>query len=194
MTVDILPVNRETLASYSTIPMRFEVRSKLEVELIADGFGGMVFRDVPVLPSYLKDYDSLERPFRWLRNFDVSNWALFVRRVDSTLIGGATVVWHTPGVDMLERRADLAVLWDIRVRPEYQRSGVGTELVRSAVQWAKEKGCHQLKIETQNTNVPACRFYLSQGCKLGAVHRFKYLGNPLTRDEVELDWFLDLKD
>lgn len=39
-------------------------------------------------------------------------------------VGGAVVAWRTPGADMLEGRDDLAVLWDIRVHPEYRGRGI----------------------------------------------------------------------
>ena len=51
--------------------------------------------------------------------------------------------------------------------------------------------------ETQNTNVPACRFYARQGCRLGATHRFAYAGSGHGSDdpvaqEAMLLWYLDL--
>lgn len=52
--------------------------------------------------------------------------------------------------------------------------------------WAAARGCRQLKIETQNVNVPACRFYARQGCVLGAINRFAYREFP---DEVQLLWY-----
>ena len=72
---------------------------------------------------------------------------------------------------MLEGRRDLAVLWDIRVSPEARRQGVGSALFERVAAWAQLHGCRQLKIETQNTNVRACRFYERQGCQLRAIDR-----------------------
>jgi ribosomal protein S18 acetylase RimI-like enzyme len=51
--------------------------------------------------------------------------------------------------------------------------------------------------ETQNTNVPACRFYRGQGFHLGAIHRYGYVGAPSEGDpsvaaETMLLWYLDL--
>lgn len=47
----------------------------------------------------------------------------------------------------------------------------------------------ELKIETQNTNAPACRFYARRGCVLRAIRRFAY---PLLPNEVELLWYKEL--
>ena len=104
-------------------------------------------------------------------------------------LGGAVVAWNTPGVNMLEERDDLAVLWDLRVHPEHRRKGIGAQLFRHAAAWARAKGCRQLKVETQNINVPACKFYAKQGCYLGAVHYGAYPEYP---DEAQLLWYLDL--
>jgi GNAT superfamily N-acetyltransferase len=93
---------------------------------------------------------------------------------------------------MLEGRGDLAVLWDIRVRPERRGQGIGPALLRGAADWARQRGCTQLKIETQNVNAPACRFYASQGCELGVIHRHAYAGQPHVAHETMLIWCLRL--
>jgi GNAT superfamily N-acetyltransferase len=93
---------------------------------------------------------------------------------------------------MLENRSDLAVLWDLRVQPEQRRKGIGRRLFQQAAEWARVQGCTQLKIETQNVNVPACRFYARQGCHLGAVLRYGYSGCPDVAHETMLLWYLDL--
>jgi hypothetical protein len=58
---------------------------------------------------------------------------------------------------MLNGRNDLAVLWDVRVHPEYRGRGVGHRLFTAAAEWARTRDCRVLKIETQNINAPACR-------------------------------------
>ena len=55
--------------------------------------------------------------------------------------------------------------------------------------WVVARGCRWLKVETQNINVPACRFYAKQGCVLGAIHRFAYPDYP---NEAQLLWYKDL--
>ena len=116
---------------------------------------------------------------------------LFLAREDDVPIGGATIAFRTPQVHMLGGRDDLAVLWDIRVHPDYRRSGVGTALFAEAAKWSRERDCKHLKIETQNINVPACRFYTQQGCCLGEINRFAY-NVPQVAHEVMLVWYLDL--
>ena len=99
------------------------------------------------------------------------------------------LAWRTDALDLLEKRTDLTVLWDIRVHPDYRHQGVGQTLFRAAEAWARARTCRQIKVETQNINVPACRFYAKQGCVLGAIHRHAYPDFPT---EVQLLWYKDL--
>jgi len=92
----------------------------------------------------------------------------------------------TPGVDLLAGRDDVAVLWDVRVAPAQRGAGVGSALFRAAESWAGAHGCGKLKIETQNINIVACRFYRKMGCTLGRIDRFAY---PELPDEVQLLWW-----
>ena len=96
------------------------------------------------------------------------------------------MAWDTPGLHMLGGREDLAALWDIRVHPELRRMGIGSDLFARACAWAREKRCKWLKVETQNINVPACKFYARQGCQLRSIHPDAYAEYP---EEVQLLWY-----
>ena len=136
----------------------------------------------------IKDYDATEgeAPARWSSRFDVSTWGIFAVRSGGRRVGGAVVAFRSPGMDMLEGRDDLAVLWDIRVAPDMRRNGVGTALLRDAESWAATNGAASMKVETQNINVPACRFYSRQGYALRAANRGAYRDFP---DEIQLLWY-----
>jgi hypothetical protein len=51
----------------------------------------------------------------------------------------------------------------------------------------------QLTIETQNTNVAACRFYAARGAELRGIvhHAYAAEAEPIA-SEVQLQWWLDL--
>lgn len=191
MLVEIAERPLSDLAAYGRIPIRFEVREVLECTLHDGGLGGITLASRPLDSPYVKDYDAIEGegPERWLERFDTSRWGLLVATAQGESVGGATLAFDTPGVEMLEGRRDLAVLWDLRVAPPARGRGVGAALFRAAVAWARASGCTRLKVETQNVNLPACRFYARQGCRLGAIHRFAY---PSLPDEVQLLWYLEL--
>ena len=93
---------------------------------------------------------------------------------------------------MLEGSQDMSVLWDIRVIPEQRGQGIGKLLFEHAAAWSKAKGCVQMKIETQNVNVNACRFYEAQGAMLGDIRRFAYQHDHRVKDEIQLNWYLAL--
>ena len=191
MAITIFEIDSKQLDGYSLIPIRFEVSSIFDVELVNGGLGGILLHERKVTP-YIKDYDEWELPIDWPRQFDVSHWGFFLARDGDQNIGAAAVAFNTNGVHMLEERSDLAVLWDIRVRPEVRGRGVGRRLFEHAAQWSRQRGCVQMKIETQNVNVPACRFYRAMGCELGNIHRFGYAAIPSVSGEVMLNWYFNL--
>ena len=176
-----------TLSEHAAIPIAFMVDQILEIRLLDGGLGGLSLTQTAVADPYLKDYDAIEGegPQCWPGRFDVSNWGLVRARRDGAITGGAVIAIKTPGLHMLRGQDDLAVLWDIRVSPRERGTGTGSALFRAAGDWARACGCRRLEIETQNVNVPACRFYRKMGCTLGAVDRFAYPGEPA---EVQLLW------
>ena len=189
------PATAPALADYARVPIAFTVCERLAVVEGDDGgLGGLLLRREPVAVPWIKDYDAApapggaagERPQRWATRFDVTRWGILTAWADGERVGGGVVAWDTPGVDLLEGRRDLAVLWDLRVAPAWRGRGVGALLFAAAERWAQERGAGWLKVETQNVNVPACRFYARRGCVLGAVHRFAY---PALPDEAQLLWY-----
>ena len=191
MPIEIVEQSTDLLHYYGVIPVSFTVNSQYRVDAIDQGLGGWRLTEERVESPYVKDYDNKEdgQPTRWSKRWDTSNWVILAAFNQEVRIGGAVVAWNTPGVDMLEGRDDLAVLWDIRIHPDHCREGIGSHLFHRATQWARAKECRHLKIETQNINVRACKFYANQGCYLGAAHLGIYEGLP---DEVQLLWYLNL--
>jgi GNAT superfamily N-acetyltransferase len=180
-----------TLEQHAGIGMAFVVDRVLDLAVRDHGLGGFPLSERALEVPYIKDYDGIEGegPLSWPHAFDVTRWGLLVARAEGRRVGGAVIAFDTKGVDMLEGRKDLAVLWDIRVSSEARRGGVGARLFEAAESWARARGCNVLKVETQNVNVPACRFYARQGCALGAIHRFAYPDPP---EEIMLLWYKDL--
>lgn len=178
------------LSEHARVPIAFTVERILEVSLRSDGLGGIALDEHQVGSSYVKDHDAEgEDPLRWPKRFDTTRWGLISAHDGDRRIGGAVIAFQSAEVWMLEGRADMAALWDLRVLPEVRRTGVGSHLVRAVESWARARGCRDLKIETQNINVPACRFYRQMGCTLGGINRFAYPDRP---HEAQLLWFKHL--
>jgi len=170
------------LHRHVAIPNAFETWTILDVHAGAEGFELRARRRDQL---FRKDYDALEDPLEWPKRFDVSRWTLISAFDGSRRVGGALCAIDTPGVEMLEGRPDLVVLWDLRVAPSVHRQGVGATLFRAVEAWARARHCREVKVETQNTNPTACRFYASQGCRLQEVNRGAY---PELPDEIQLIW------
>ena len=179
------------LAEYCQVPISFEVRSQLVVVPRERGLGGLALEERPVAPPYVKEYDEIEseRPSAWPAKWDLTNWLILAAFAGKQRVAGCAVAFDTPGLDMLAGRKDMAALIDIRVDPAFRGQGIGSALLEQAAEWACGRGCRLLKIETQNNNVPACRFYAKRGCELGAIMRYAYTDYP---DEVELIWYKQL--
>lgn len=194
MFIEIQEIGVNMLPQYAEIPIAFEVESVFHVDPIDSGLGGMRLREEKLVSRYTKDYDAHEdgRPEGWPKRFDTRNWGIFLALKGIRPVGGAAIAFNTPGLHMLGGHKDLAVLWDIRVHPNIRRQGIGTKLFSHAADWSRERRCRQLKIEAQNVNVPACRFYAKQGCQLGEINRYGYVGHPEVEHEVRLVWYLDL--
>lgn len=174
------------LERHGEISIAFEVATVFDVDLLDDGLRGMLLTERPVDIGWTKDYDATDGgPKDWASRFDVSAWGLLGAYDDRGRIGGAVIAFDTPNLYMLRGRRDLAVLWDLRVTPAARRTGAGAALFNASEAWARERGCAALEVETQQVNVPACRFYARMGCALAAVDRHAYAGLP---EEVQLIW------
>jgi GNAT superfamily N-acetyltransferase len=161
--VDVRTERFDSLSEYAKIPIAFAVQRVFEIE---DGPAGLVLTERVLDAPYVKDYDSYETPMQWVKRFDLSTWGLLGAYVGDQRVGGAIVALDTLGLHLLDGRTDLALLWDIRVRPEYRKHGVGSALF-------------------QAVNVPACKFYQRHGCHLTAVNRHAYLA---LANEIQLLW------
>jgi GNAT superfamily N-acetyltransferase len=188
MTIEVAAVAGAQVVEHGTIPIAFEVRSRLQAT--QNSTNSFLLTEHPVNPSYVKDYDLVSEPPRdWASRFDTSQWAMFLARVNGGAIGGATVACRSVDLEMLDGRTDLAVLWDLRVMPTFRRQRIGRGLFDAVAAWAVAQGCRELKVETQNVNVAACRFYAALGCTLLGVREEAY---PECPGEAQFLWYKSL--
>ncbi len=177
------------LPEYAHISSAFSIAHILQIRVVNGGLGGILLDEVAVSPTIIKDYDTVENPSCWAAQWDISKWGRLTAYSDHHRVGGCLLAYNTEGVEILEGRTDLTALWDIRVAPDFRRRGIATKLFTAAVIWAQQRSCTGMKIETQNNNVTACRFYQAQGCILQRITRFAY---PMFPDETQLIWYLPL--
>ena len=187
----IRPIGPEEYATYAEVTPEFMVRSVFTVEPIDTGIGGLALREMPVAHPYPK-YDHDEHPLDWAKEYDLTEWGIFIAATGRSVAGGAAVAPPTPGIRVTEGGDDVAALWDLRVSPHFRRQGVGTALLGCCAKWGRARGFGFLGIETQNVNAPACKFYAKNGCELAEIRRFAYAHLPEFAHEAMLVWRLRL--
>lgn len=192
MKITIQSISDHELAEYQTVPISFPVERVFEPVAAGENHIGLNFRLQPVAEPWIKEYDEPGNcPADWGDRWDLTHWGFLVARSGGKSVGGCAMAWRTPGLDMLEGRDDLVVLWDLRVSRECRGQGLGKALFAAAVQWARERGAAGLKIETQNINAGACGFYAAQGCRLSAINTRAYPDLPA---EVQFIWYYDVSE
>lgn len=183
----IVASDQSLLDSYTAVPIRLMVDAIYEVKMAQCKGQGLILEEKPLSEPYVDDFDAFDHPRNWAqRGWDLSKWGFYAAYEKEKMVGGAIVAYDTTGVYMLQGRRDIACLWDIRVHPDFRRKGIGKVLLDEAKAFAHTRGCKYLKIETQNTNIRANRFYESQGCVLGGINRYAYEDFP---QQVQMLWF-----
>ena len=176
------------LSALSRISIAFTASSIMEIGPAPAPDGGCTMCERSLAKPLHKDYDAIpgNHPSDWLRRFDTRSWALLLADMEGATVGAALIASATPEVQMLEHPGQ-AVLWDLRVAPDYRGRGCGTALFSAARNWCSRHGYAELKIETQNTNPAAVKFYLQRGCVLRHVQAGAY---PEFPDELMLLFYI----
>ena len=74
----------------------------------------------------------------------------------------------------VEQWRSVARIEDIIVGRQFRRFGIGTLLLKCASDWARNRSCWAIVLETQNVNYPAIQFYLRNGLEVWSVHQHFY--------------------
>ncbi len=167
---------------YMEVPSAFVADTVLDVR---ERPAGLQLCERPLAKPFRKDYDAINDPTQWRSQFDVSHWAVFAAYRGSR----RSAVPSPPSTLPVSTCWKAAAIWPFYGICESCRTPVVAEvgaLLFDAVEvWGALHRCRELKIETQNTNVAACRFYASRGCTLQQANRGVYPELPL---EIQLIW------
>lgn len=82
-----------------------------------------------------------------------------------------------------------AYIADLAVDPAFRGRGIATALMTAAERWARENGYPGLMLETQDHNVPACKFYETYGFTIGGFDLYAYKGINKDTREIPLYWY-----
>lgn len=184
-------IDKSYFEEYDKVPMLVHVKSIYKLEKINNGLGGIIFKE-EVVEEYIKDLGVYEIASKYEEEFDISNWGFYMAFENEKPIGAVTIASKTENMLMLEGRSDLAVLWDIRVDDKYKNMGIGSKLFELAVEWSKLNAFKQIKIECQNNNVPACKFYSKKGAVLSKIDEYAYYNDSNLRNEAQFIWYLNI--
>lgn len=192
MTLTIVEDSPALLAEYAQVPIGFTVAEFFDDRALAGLKRDASAQAVAVSTPYWKDYDSYPggHPTAWPHRFDLSRWNILAAYDGTRRVGGVVVIVDDPQIDLLRDCHACALLWDIRVKLDARRQGIGSALLEAAGRSACKLGAQRLRVETQNINVPACRFYHRHGFRLERVIPGAYAELP---NEVQLLWRKPLK-
>lgn len=82
----------------------------------------------------------------------------------------------------VEQWRSVARIEDIIVGHQFRRFGIGSLLLKCASDWARNRGCWAIVLETQNVNYPAIQFYLRNGLDVWSVHQHYYPPGPVEHE------------
>ena len=139
-------------------------RSSVGYALAGVGYrwrGGVTDRELVTLTE---SHGGRPEPGWWDRIRRHSLGWVTARLADETLVGFVNVAWDG---------GDHAFLLDPKVRPDHQRRGIGTELVRLAARHAKRAGCEWLEVDFDEDTGLALFYFGACGfrpTKAGLVH------------------------
>ncbi len=137
--------------------------------------------DIPDLCELLDSLFNQEAEFKPNREVQASGLAaviddpnvgdILVARKDGQIIGMVNLL-YTVSTGLGER---VALLEDMVVSPNERGQGVGSDIIRQAVDFAKEKDCKRITLLTDDDNSGAHRFYERHGFSRSSMVVFRML-------------------
>jgi GNAT superfamily N-acetyltransferase len=136
-------------------------------------------RETPVdLPIY-KDLRAYQRTLEGVEARIASAQGGYVALADGQVAGVVLL--------RVEEWRSVARIEDIIVGRLFRRYGIGSLLLNCAADWARNRGCRAILLETQSVNYPAIRFYLRNGLGVWSISQYHYPPGP---DEHEVAIFM----
>jgi len=123
------------------------------ISLLADDFLGQQRERLedPLPECYVEAFREIEA--------DPNN-ELIVAETDGEIIGTLQLIF-TPSLS--HQGSKRCTVESVRVDEKHRGNGIGREMMRWAIERAKEKGCASMQLTTHNDRSDAHRFYISLG-------------------------------
>ncbi|MFW9918044.1 MAG: GNAT family N-acetyltransferase [Candidatus Thorarchaeota archaeon] len=128
----------------------------------------------------------LEVPYEKRWPPDSENDARYEQIIQQGLSAGAYDDERLVGIAIAEAHLWNKTLWiwEFHIDQEYRGKGIGSQLMEHMTSVGRKAGCRVMVCETQNTNVPAIRFYRKVGFEVGGIDLSYYTNRDLTDFEV----------
>ena len=172
--IEIVKINSRNISDINKANQPFEIIGKIK-PVFADGV--WTYSEEIYEHPYTKKYP--EDEFDRADYIDDPDKAIFFAYLNEECAGQIVLKkdWNK-----------YAFIEDICVVKSARGQGIGTALIQKAIEWAKDSGLHGLALETQDNNLPACRFYAKCGFVIGAVNTMLY--KNFDNDESAVFWYL----
>jgi len=126
--------------------------------------------DRPLYKNYHAFADSLADVEKILRSVDGGYTALAGGQVAGAILLN------------VEEWRSVASIEHIIVGRQFRRYGIGSLLLNCADDWARNRGCWAIVLETQNINYPAIQFYLRNGLEVWSISHHFYPPGPVEHE------------
>ena len=170
----IVEINRQNLSDINKANQPFEIIGKI----------------IPIFVDGIWSYTEEIYEHHTMKSYPVENqdYAAYINNPNKAIFlayYGAECV----GQIILKRDWNrYAFIEDICVAKLTRGQGIGTDLIQKAIEWAKKSNLKGLALETQDNNIPACRFYAKCGFVIGAVNTMLY--RNFDNGEFAVFWYL----
>lgn len=126
--------------------------------------------ETPVDPPLYKNFREYESTLAAVMSRLHSAGGGFVALTDGKIAGVVLL--------KVEEWRSVARIQDIIVGRQFRRYGIGSLLLNCASDWARNRGCWAILLETQNVNYPAIQFYLRNGLEIWGISQNYYPPGP----------------
>lgn len=133
---------------------------------------------VPLSQPYHKRYDHL----------DAETLKLYRQVLASGFSFGAYIGEECIGITLAELRYWNKSLWvwELHVAESHRRRRIGQQLIDTLAEKARAVGLRALICETQNTNIPAIRFYQKMGFHIEGIDLSYYSNDDFPDGEIAI--------
>lgn len=173
----------------------FKVREAREgdVAQLAEGFYAFEVRSVFIEPFDGSDLieSTLAVPYEKIYDFDATSLKEHIGNAEAALFVVDDLDFRPRGYIAVSHFWNgYASIDDLAVDQGLRRLGAAKLLMNAAANWAQQEGLAGLRLETQNNNVAACKFYKQYGFILGGYDQYLYSGIQTEGTETALFWYL----